>query len=249
MNPTNRFAWVAAVLALWAGQLHAETEQSKQTAAATTPAHQFYARVFDPIFNPKDDFKIAVKDYPNGVYVIAKRGSLFSKPKRFDKVEAILAERLKQKGFKIADNPEVADATVTAFCSIDFEEIQENKNDTLGRGLSIAGDIIGVVGSAKWTGGQSLMVNGINVQLHKKRHWAVFTVTGHDGKEQNGGLNVGVEYNEDTPVVSAALFELIFDEWAKRHLDLPQVANANGNSPASSVAEASAAPIKPQGSN
>ena len=225
-----------AALVLPVGSLYA-TDQ----ATALEQSHQYYARVVDPQFTPNPDFKVSPKDYPNGVYIQVQKGGLFSKPTRYDKVEAILVEKFKQQGFRIAETRETADATASAFSSIDFSEIQESKNNKLARGLSIADDVVGILANAKLSGGQSLIVNGINVQIHKKKHWALFSLIRANGQELNGGINVVADYSEDTPVVSAALLGLMFDEWAKKHVTVsqdvisPNPAGVQSNSAASPV--------------
>jgi hypothetical protein len=206
------FYMLAVVMGLMAFSVQAE--EVAKPAEANAPV----VRISVMEYGGSDE-KYSPKDFPNGVIVLAGKRPLFSKPVYSELVDQMLEQNLQKRGFKIANNQETADvAFYVVSTTIDFSEIDKGQNDNLKRGLSIADDIAGIVLGAKLSGNQTVLTNGVNINLHKSKHTLGVVAERKGVKDVASRIAIESAVSEDTPKVSEMLVELMFDEWAKVHI-------------------------------
>lgn len=216
---------VAVVLALVAFGAVAEETAAPAAAAADKGVKADDAAKTEPVVQVittkviGDEYKISPADFPNGVFVIAQIKPLFRDPVRYDKVGALLANKLQSYGFKIAAKQEDASATL-AFGGLDFAEIEKGETDRLSRALSIADKVGGSLLGFKLNGAQYVMANGISLQLGKKTSslGVAFTGPSQGDKAKRVTSTITAGCSEDTYRVSAILLDMNFNEWAKAHI-------------------------------
>lgn len=206
------FKVIAVVLGVMSFGVHAE--ETAQPVETRTPV----VRIGDIQCSGSEE-KYAPEDFPKGVFILAGRRPLFSKPVYSEKVGQLLSKKFQDKGFKISSTQEEADAVFYINSSIDFTEIEKNQNDNLKRGLSIVDNIAGVLLGAKLSNNRTVLTNGVNLNLHKANHALGFTTERKGLKDVVSKVGIASAFSEDTPEVSAILVSLMFDEWAKVHLE------------------------------
>lgn len=238
---------VAAVLALVAFGAVAEETAVPVAAPADQVAKADDAAKTAPVVQVittkviGDEYRISPADFPNGVFVIARIKPLFRDPVQYDKIGALLANKLQSYGFKIAGKQEDASATL-AFGGLDFDEIEKGETDRLSRALSVADKVGGSLLGFKLNGAQYVMANGISVQLGKKTTSLGISFTGPSpgDKVKKATASITVGCSEDTYRVSAILLDMNFNEWAKAHVVTAGTTSSTGTAspPAASVAAA-----------
>jgi hypothetical protein len=164
--------------------------------------------------------KYSPKDFPNGIFILAGGKPLFRDFVNYDKVAKLFEKKMQDKGFKIIEKREDADAVFIFNSSVKFPEIQAGEIDKLKRGLSILDDIAGIALGAKLSGNKTILTNGVNINLYKERHVLDIKVEKKGMKEALSRAHFNTEISEVTPTAFAALVGVMFDEWAKVHIEL-----------------------------
>lgn len=127
---------LAVMLLLGMSSVAIADEPAKPADAQAKPAAK-PIQVVSADIGVGSDIRILPKDYPNGVFVIARRFST-----HFTHVEAIITERFRARGFKIADSAETADRTLTMVAQGE---------------LSLADADQELEGSTNWIGGEKVV--------------------------------------------------------------------------------------------
>lgn len=210
-----KFKVFAAVLAVWIGGACAE--EMKQ------PVPQ--AHVVLTSINTSGagaEVKVAPGDYPNGIFVRVKE--MFGERP----ISAgIFADKLRAKGFKIAESAEKADVIFTIrSSSIDFKEIDQDADSMISGNKADAA--AGIVLTAVATGGLSLLSSDFSNLSNQKPVFQSMTIfvapTAKGSEEKTTGMTGAIKADARNAKVTRAFFEIMSDEWLKAHVrqDQPQ---------------------------
>lgn len=171
-----------------------------------------------------DKFKLKPSDYPHGVYVAANGGWSATYPK----AAAIIAEKLKARGFVVTNKIEEADLGIGFWSTgMPLDAVEEQSS-------GIVGDkVASTVGAAIMTGGISLIASGLSLTGKQKGlaqlGGAPFKgplkltgrgrITSDEGATKSGVEMANYTADENNSIVYAKLFNLLADEWIKEFTD------------------------------
>lgn len=210
-----KFKVFAAVLAVWIGGACAE-EMKQPVTQARVVLTQIDTS------GAGAEVKVAPDDYPNGVFVRVKE--MFGERP----ISAgIFADKLRAKGFKIAESAEKADVIFTIrSSSIDFKEIDQDADSMISGNKADAA--AGIVITAVATGGLSLLSSDFSDLSNQKPVFQLMTLfvkpTAKDSAEITTITSGAIKADARNAKVTRAFFEVMSDEWLKAHVrqDLAQ---------------------------
>ncbi len=198
---------VAGLMMIAAGMAMADEAKQAQVHAVLTS--------IDPSVLGAD-VKIAPGDYPNGVFVRVKE--LFGERPVSSR---IFADKLRARGFKIAESAEKADAALLVrSSSIDFKEIDNDSDSMISANKADAA--AGIVITAVATGGLSLLSSDYSALGNSKPIYQLMSVyiepANKDLKEKETAISGAIKADARNAKVTRAFFDIMSDEWLKAHL-------------------------------
>jgi len=169
------------------------------------------------------DVKVSPSDYPNGVYVLVKE-AFGERPVS----ASIFADKLRAKGFKIAEKKDDADVIVRVISTtLNFKDIEQNSDSVSAQKIDGA---IGTVGAAMLTGGLSLLVTDYSYLSNNKPVYTTLMVMFEPGKlagkTKETFMAATTKADARNHLVTRFTFELMTDEWLKAHLHNDEAALA-----------------------
>ncbi len=187
-------------------------DEAKQ--AAPPQAHVVLTSINPLAFG--SDIKVGPSDYPNGVFVRVKE--IFGERPVSSR---IFADKLRSRGFKIAEFAEKADVIFTVrSSSIDFKEIDSNSDSMISGNRADAA--AGIVITAVVTGGISLLSSDYSALGNSKPIYQSMSIfiepTNKDLKAFETGLDGAIKADARNAKVTRAFFDIMSDEWLKAHL-------------------------------
>lgn len=214
-----KFAVLAIFASLFFNQAFAEevTDPSNQPKAPFVQITEYQFA--------KDEFKINPADYPNGIFVLARKKPIWSAGTFYPKVKAMAETILKTKyGVKIAETQDSASAVLVfnnASDFTDFAEIEAGETDSSGRAIDIASNILANVLAGKLTGPTGIATNGVHLRINNKKGQLAMTLYDKEmsGDSAKGSIMwVKVNYDVDNYMTTTSIFAQMIDIWAKDHV-------------------------------
>lgn len=173
----------------------------------------------------RDEFKINTADFPNGIFVLARKKPIWSSGTFYPKVKAMAENILKTKyGIKIAETQESASAVLVFNNASDFTdlaEIEAGGTDSSGRAVDIASNIFANVLAGKLSGPTGIVTNGVNLRVNNKRGQLAMTLYDKEMNSDSSKTTImwtKINYDEDNYLTTTSIFAQMIDLWAKDHV-------------------------------
>lgn len=184
--------------------------------------------------------KYNASEFKNGIYIVVNNGFVMgSLDNRMNAAENLVSNIFRNKGFKITDKYETADAVfgfgVTGSLSVvdannrAASSALPNRAQVVGVGGQIVNGVLtngvaGLVGAAAvliYNPDSKLMINGL---VHKSpivisKGWVGNGVYGNkDGKIESSFLEVSYKLEKNNPAPADAILEMAVDQWIKKFI-------------------------------